>query len=112
MKITQKLSVFLLGCSVGILSFAEIPQAPQIGGGDNGDFMKTGQSVFNEGAGIAITGLYVVAILTYCGSLLWLLMQAKKHKEWGNFFKGAGVGLAVLVLILILLTQAKSALAG
>ncbi len=97
---------------MGIPSFALIPAAPQMGGGDNGDYMKTGQSIFNEGAGIAITGLYVVAILTYCGSLLWLLMQAKKHKEWGDFFKGAAVGLGVLVLILILLTQAKTALAG
>lgn len=97
---------------MSVPSFADIPAAPNVPGGNTGDFMKTGQGVFNEGAGIAITVLYVVAILIYCGALLWLLVQAKKSKEWGNFFKGAGIGLAVLVLVLILLNQAKTALGG
>lgn len=93
-------------------AWAKIPSSPNVPNGDKSDFMKTGQGVFNEGAGFAIDILYVVAILVYCGALLWLLMQAKKKEEWGNFFKGSGIGLAVLVLILILLNQAQTAIGG
>jgi hypothetical protein len=106
-----RLGALIVFWLMSVPSFADIPAAPSVpGASGNGDFMKTGQGVFNEGAGIAITILYVVAILIYSGSLLWLLVQAKQSKEWGNFFKGAGIGLAVLVLVLILLNQAKSAL--
>ena len=89
---------------------ANIPAAPNVPGGSTTDYIKTGQSVADEVLKIGITILYVGAIIGYCSGILWLLMQAKKTKEWGNFFKGAGIGLGVLVLILILLNQAKTAL--
>jgi len=105
-----RLGVLITLCLISVPSFSDIPAAPAIPGGSTSDFMKTGQGVFNEGAGIAISMLYVAAIIIYCGALLWLLIQAKKSKEWGNFFKGSGIGLGVLVLVLILLNQAKTAL--
>ena len=95
---------------MNITAFADIPAAPNVPGGATTDYIKTGQSVADEVLSIGITVLYVGTILAYCGGTLWLLMQAKKTKEWGNFFKGAGIGLGVLVLILILLNQAKTAL--
>ena len=100
--------ITILTLSSSIL--ADIPAAPNVPGGDTSDFIKTGQGVANELLGVGITVLYVGTILAYCSGVLWLLMQAKKTKEWGNFGKGAGIGLAVLVLILILLNQAKTAL--
>ncbi len=105
-----KLGAIVTMTMMSIPVFADIPSAPNINGGSTSDYMKTGQSVFNEIAGISITALYVMTILIYCAGTLWLLSQAKKTKEWGNFFKGAGIGLAVLVLVLILLNQAKSAI--
>ena len=113
LKIFRNMMAYAVGFWVTLPGFATLPQAPVItGAGDDGDFMKTGQGVFNEAAGIAITGIYVIGILSYCASLLWLLMQAKKNKEWGGFFKGAVVGLAVLVLVLILLTEANKIVTG
>ena len=105
-----KIGVGLSLAWLDITAFADIPAAPNVPGGTTTDYIKTGQSVANEVLGIGITVLYVGAILAYCGGTLWLLTQAKKTKEWGNFFKGAGIGLGVLVLILILLNQAKTAL--
>lgn len=90
--------------------FAAIPAAPTIPGGNQSDYIKVGSALANEGAGIGIILFYVFAILAYCGGLLFLLMRAKKHKEWGEFAKGALIGLIVLVLVLILLNQAKTAI--
>jgi len=105
-----KLGVMMTLTVIDVTAFADIPAAPNVSGGSTTDYIKTGQSVADEVLSIGITILYVGAILAYCGGTLWLLMQAKKTKEWGNFFKGAGIGLGVLVLILILLNQAKTAL--
>lgn len=93
--------------------FAAIPAAPTVpGGGASGNYVETGNSVFDEVAGKVIIGLYVASILIYCGGLLFMMKEAKEHKKWGNFFKGASIGLGVLVIILILLNQAKTALTG
>lgn len=105
-----KLGAMLTLTMMSVTAFADIPAAPNVPGGNTTDYIKTGQGVADEVLGIGITVLYVGAILAYCGGTLWLLMQAKKTKEWGNFFKGAGIGLGVLVLVLILLNQAKTAL--
>ena len=105
-----KIGASMMFAVAHIKALADIPAAPNVPGGTTSDYIKTGQSVFDEVLNIGITVLFVGAIVTYCGGLLWLLMQAKKTKEWGNFFKGGGIGLGVLVLILILLNQAKTAL--
>jgi len=112
-KIIEKFLVSLIGFWVTLPVFAGgIPAAPQIAGGTTGDYVETGKGIFYEAAGFAITAMYVVSIIVYCGGLLFVFVQAKKSKEWGNFFSVTVGGLVILVIILLLLNAAQSAITG
>jgi len=113
-KIIEKILVSLIGFWVTLPVFAGgIPGAPTITGANNNqDYVQTGKAIFYEAGGFAITAMYVISVIVYCGGLLFVFVQAKKTKEWGNFFSVTVGGLVILVIILILLNLAQTAITG
>ena len=95
---------------IGSQAWCGIPQAPEMEGAAQGDYLKVANQLSITIIGYLIPLMYSASGLTYCAGMLYLFNQAKAKEEWGGFFKAGVIGLGLMGIILYLLNAIKKAI--
>ena len=103
----QASGVLMIGLCCTFFSIAGIPEAPDIEGAANGDYLKVANQLSIMMIGYLVPLMYAVSGFTYCGGMLYMFNRAKEREEWGGFFKTAVIGMGLMMMILYFLNAIK-----
>jgi len=89
-----------------------LPQAPQDSNFANGDYIKGIKDYAFEVINVVILVLAAAAFIGYGYAVVVKFLEAKKHKEWGEFGLVAVIGAGVVVIVIILANIAMQYFGG